>query len=162
MKRIACLFLFIFVLSCNKVEFIYEDSAVLLNPLYEKTEINVSGFDLNYLNSYLPNFFGKNKKNIFSLSIDIEERRKKISVKTNQATSNLRYELKFSYILKSNTKRCTTIKKEILSTFSIIPRSDGYNYGTDASIEKKYELAVTDNLNRFVSFLSGINIHNCL
>ena len=45
-------------------------------------------------------------------------------------------------------------KKEILSYFSIIPKSSGYNYGTDTSLEKKYELAITENLNRFVSIIS--------
>ena len=53
-------------------------------------------------------------------------------------------------------------KKELLSYFSILPKSSGYNYGTDSSIEKKYELAITDNLNRFVSILPGMNVNNCL
>ena len=43
------------------------------------------------------------------------------------------------------------MKKKFLSYFSIIPKSSGYNYGTDASLEKKYELAITENLNQFVS-----------
>ena len=53
------------------------------------------------------------------------------------------------------------VKKEIVSYFSIIPKSAGYNYGTDASLEKKYELAIIDNLNQFVSFLSSIDINKC-
>ena len=52
-------------------------------------------------------------------------------------------------------------EKEILSYFSITPKSDGYNYGTDASLEKKYELAIKDNLNQFLSFLQNIEINNC-
>tara|TARA_B100001057_G_scaffold449015_1_gene489842 strand:- start:2076 stop:2564 length:489 start_codon:yes stop_codon:yes gene_type:complete len=162
MKGIICLLLFVFVASCNGVEFIYKDSAAILNPLYEKVEIKTSGIDLSYLNSYLPMFFGKNEQKKFKLFIEIEEKQTKRSVKNNQATLNLRYEITFSYILKSNTKSCTTFKKKILSTFSITPKSDGYNYGTDASLEKNYELAITDNLNRFLSFLSRIDINNCL
>ncbi len=154
--------MFFLFLSCSQVEFVYKDSKNLINPLYEKTKISTSGLDLNYINSYLPMFFGENKENKFSLSINIEEKKTKRSVETNQATTNLRYQLKFSYVLMSVSKDCLTYKKEILSFFSIIPKSDGYNYGTDASLEKRYELAITDNLNQFVSFLSNVEIDNCI
>ena len=154
--------MFFLFLSCSQVEFVYKDSKNLINPLYEKTNISTSGLDLNYINSYLPMFFGENKENKFSLSINIEEKKTKRSVETNQATTNLRYQLKFSYVLTSVSKDCLTYKKEILSFFSIIPKSDGYNYGTDTSLEKRYELAITDNLNQFVSFLSNVEIDNCI
>ena len=106
-------------------------------------------------------FFGENKEENFRLLINIQEKKIKRSVETNQATSNLRYELRFSYNLFSNTKNCLIYEKEIFSYFSIIPKSDGYNYGTDASIENKYELAITENLNQFISFVSGIDINSC-
>ena len=51
-------------------------------------------------------------------------------------------------------------EKELSSYFSIIPKSSGYNYGTDASIEK-YELAITENLNQFISILSDVDLNNC-
>ena len=161
MKKLV-LFLTVFLaISCSEIDFVYKDNINLVNPLYEKTSINISGVDLKYINSYVPMFFGKNKENIFDLSINIEENKTKRSIETNQTTSNLRYELRFSYTLKSNVKDCVTYKKEIVSYFSIIPKSDGYNYGTDASLEKKYELAIIDNFNEFVSFLSRTNINNC-
>ena len=49
-----------------------------------------------------------------------------------------------------------------MSSFTITPKSSGYDYGTDASLEKNYELVVTENLNSFVSFLSAADIDNCL
>ena len=161
MKNIIFLLIIFFVASCSKLEFVYKDSKNLTNPLYEKTRISISGVDIVYINSYVPMFFGKDKDAVFNLLIDIEEKKIKRSVETNQATSNLRYELRFSYVLKSNTKNCVTYKKEILSYFTITPKSEGYNYGSDTSLEKKYELAVTDNLNQFVSFLSGTDINSC-
>ena len=106
--------------------------------------------------------FGKNKEPIFSLLINIKEKKTKRSVETNQAISNIRYELRFVYTLTFNKKNCVTYKKEILSNFSIIPKSAGFNYGTDASLEKKYELVTTDNLNEFISFLSDVEIEDCL
>ena len=82
-------------------------------------------------------------------------------METNQATSNLRYELRFYYTLTSIKNNCIAFEKEIISYFSIIPKSSGYNYGADTSLEKKYELAVSDNLNQFISILSDINLDNC-
>ena len=161
MKRLICLFLVILLCSCSEVEFLYKDNKNLINPLYQKTEVNTFGLDSAYFNSYVPMFFGKNKENSFILLINIEEKKTKISVETNQSTSNLRHELRFLYTLTSASNNCVTYEKEILSYFSILPKSDGYNYGTDASLEKKYELAITENLNRFVSFVSDKDLNTC-
>tara|TARA_B100000989_G_scaffold273364_1_gene231454 strand:- start:1771 stop:2259 length:489 start_codon:yes stop_codon:yes gene_type:complete len=161
MKKVTYVVLFFFTTSCSNLEFVYNDSLNLINPLYERTSVVVSGVDLVFMNSYIPMFFGKNKNNDFNLLINIKEKKIKRSVETNQATSDLRYELRFFYKLFSNIENCNIYEKEILSYFSIIPKSAGYNYGTDASLEKKYELAVNDNLNQFISFLSGVNINNC-
>ena len=162
MKKIFSIILIFFSTSCSNIEFTYKDNSNLANPLYDKTEVSISGADLVFINSYVPMFFGNDGNNEYNLSIYIEEKKTKKSVETNQATSNLRYELRFLYILESNKYSCKVYEKEILSSFSIIPKSAGYNYGTDASLEKKYELAITDNLNQFVSFISGVDINSCL
>ncbi len=161
MKKIFSLILIFFITSCNSIEFVYKDTSNLANPLYDKTEVIISGTDLVFLNAYVPMFFGNNKNEDFKLLINIKEKRTKRSVELNQATSNLRYELRFFYTLLSNKNGCLVYEKEILSYFSILPKSAGYNYGTDASLEKKYELAIIDNLNQFISFLSEINFSNC-
>ena len=161
MKRLFFVTIFIFIISCGDVDFVYKEDKNLINPLYEKTEVSTSGFDINFMNSYLPMFFGNNKDNSFNLSIKIEQNKTKRSVETNQATSKLRYELKFIYSLVSNEKNCVTLNKELISYFSIIPKSSGYNYGTDSSLEKKYELAIAENLNRFVSIITDTDLNNC-
>ena len=106
-------------------------------------------------------FFGQNKEDLYTLSIFIDEKKIKRSVETNQATSKLRYELKFLYTLILNDENCVSFKKELFSNFSIIPKSSGYNFGTDVSLEKKYELATTENLNRFISILPDLDMNNC-
>ena len=161
MKKIFFISLFFTIISCSNIEFVYKEKGNLINPLYEKTNVVSSGVDLVFIQSYIPTVFGSVKEKDFNLLINIEEKKIKRSVETNQATSNLRYELRFTYTLESINKNCITYKKEILSFFSIIPKSSGYNYGTDASLEKKYELAIIENLNQFVSFLSGVDINNC-
>ena len=161
MKNSIIILIFILLCSCGDIDFVYKDKKNLVNPLYQKTNVDTSGVDINFLNSYLPMFFGDNKENIFSLLINIEERKTKRSIETNQVTSNLRYELRFFYTLTLNKENCVTYKKEIVSYFSIIPKSSGYNYGTDSSLEKKYELVISENLKQFVSILSDRNINDC-
>ena len=163
MIRFFLIGLFILATSCSKnIEFVYDDKKNLLNPLYGKTIVETSGLDLPFIRSYIPMFFGEKSADDYVLSISINENKIKRSVETNQATSNLEYELRFVYLLKSNDKKCVVYKKEISSSFTIIPKSSGYNYGTDSSLENKYELAVTDSLNEYVSFLSNVDLDNCL
>ena len=162
MKKFFFLTIFIFIISCSDIDFVYKEDKNIINPLYEKTEVSVSGLDINFMNSYLQMFFGNKKEDYFNLSIKIEQNKIKRSVETNQATSKLRYELKVLYTLILNEKNCVTFDKELVSHFSIIPKSSGYNYGTDSSLEKKYQLAITENLNRFVSIINDMNLNSCL
>ena len=62
--------------------------------------------------------FGKNKENKFTLIIDIEEKKVKRSVETNQAISNLRYELRFFYTLILNKKVVLPITKKFCLLFN--------------------------------------------
>ena len=161
MKILLIIIFFISITACSNIEFVYKENKNLINPLYEKTGITTSGLDVNFINSYLPMFFGDKKEDTFKLSININQKKTKTSVESNQAASMIRYELQFNYILVSNKKDCVTFEKELLSYFSIIPKSSGYNYGTDASLEKKYELAIIENLDRFTSMLSDMKINTC-
>ena len=161
MKKLFFIFLFCFIVSCSGVEFVYNNEKNLINPLYQKTKVITSGTDLTFMNSYLPMYFGESDEYTYNLQINVNEKKTKRSVKTNQATSNLRYELRFYYTLTSIKNNCINFEKEIISYFSIIPKSSGYNYGADTSLEKKYELAVSDNLNQFISILPDINLDNC-
>ena len=161
MNKLFFIFLFCFIISCSGIEFIYKNESNLINPLYQKTKVITSGTNLSFMNSYLAMFFGQGDEHAYNLQINIDEKKTNRSVETNQATSNLRYELRLYYTLTSIKKDCIIYEKEIVSYFSIIPKSSGYNYGTDTSLEKKYELVVEDNLNQFVSILSDINIDSC-
>tara|TARA_Y100000816_G_C25899823_1_gene469402 strand:+ start:288 stop:776 length:489 start_codon:yes stop_codon:yes gene_type:complete len=162
MKRLFFVTIFMFIISCGDIDFVYKEDKNLINPLYGKTEVSTSGIEMNYMNSYLPMFFGNKKDGPFSLSIKIEENKIKNAVETNQATSKLRYELKFIYTLVLKEKNCETFNQELVSRFSILPKSSGYNYGTDSSLEKKYQLATTENLNRFVSLIIDEDLNICL
>ena len=142
-KNFLFVLLLLLVASCNKLDFVYSDEESLRNPLYEKVFVIIKGDDLPYFKSYVNAVFGNKNNTNYDLLINVNEKQTKRSVQTNQAISNLSYELEF------------------LSNFSIIPKSSGYNYGTDASLDKKYELAIKENLNKFISDLSEINLDKC-
>ena len=161
MKNFLFTVLFLFTSSCSNLEFVYKNNENLTNPLYEKTNVSTTGVNFVYMKSFIPMFFGENKTNEYDLLIEIEEVKTNRSVETNQASSNLRYELRFSYKLISKSQNCVSYIKEILSYFMIMPKSEGYNYGTDASLEKKYEIAISQNISRFISGLSNTNIDSC-
>ena len=80
MKRLFFIFVFLFFISCSNVEFIYKEDKNLVNPLYEKTEVRTSGFSINFMNAYLPMFFGSNKEDSFSLLINIDQNKTKRAV----------------------------------------------------------------------------------
>ena len=162
MKKLLISFLFLVIISCDQIEFVYDDNGNLENPLYERTEVTVYGIDTAYVNSYLPIFFGVNKNNEYRLAINIDEEKTKLSVEKNQAVSNIRYKIKFFYSLFSNEKNCLTFEKQILSKFTVIPKSSGYDFGSDTSLEQNYENAINQNLNNFVSLLGTVDINKCL
>ena len=162
MNKLLVFFFIFIVSSCGGVNFIYSDDKNLINPLFEITKVEVSGEELVFLNSYIPMIFGEIKQENYKLLIDVKEKKTKVSVETNQAASNLRYELRFIYTLILSEKNCVAFEKVVVSNFSIIPKSDGYNFGTDTSLEKKYELVITSNLNQFLSYITSDNINDCL
>ena len=161
MKKLILAFVLFFITSCSNIEFVYNEDSNIINPIYGKSEVSVSGADLVYIKSYIPVLFGNYKEKDYDLQIFIKEKKTKRSIEANQAASNISYELRFFYTLKPNKEECILYEKEIVSYFTIIPKSAGYNYGTDSSLEKKYELAIIDNLNQFISFLSSVDINNC-
>ena len=161
MRFLVSLIILIVLCACTNLEFVYKDNENLKNPLYDKTKVVLSGKDLAFMKSYIPMFFGYKNDQKFRLLIRVEETRIRSSIETNQTASDIKYELRFFYTLISNKNDCLIYEREILSSFSMLPKSSGYNYGTDASLEKKYELSVMNNLNQFVTFVSGVDLNEC-
>ena len=62
MSKLFVYILFFFIISCNNLEFVYNDSDNILNPLYGKTDVKISGLSSVYLSSYSQLFFGSNDK----------------------------------------------------------------------------------------------------
>ena len=82
-----------------------------------------------------------NNRPVYSL----EELKKKFSPK------------KYKIITAIGYLEMNNVRKKIFEDL----KSEGYNFGTDTSLEKKYELVITDNLSQFISLISVDNVKNC-
>ena len=155
--------LLFFLISCSEIEFVYKDSKNILNPIYDKTSYTFTGKDIPSAYRYAARFFGNSKNSNFDLKVSIQEEKIKRSVQSNQAVSKLDYELAFDYELVNIQKSCLVYVKKIISRFSYIPKASGYNFGSDQSLEKLYDLAVENNFEQFVRSYSGnVNLENCI
>ena len=154
-------FLFL-VSSCGQVDFIYNNSIDGgTNPLKNKTIVQHSGLDIPILNKYISQYFGVSQQPKFKIYIASSEEKTKSSVETNQTISTLRYDLNFFYQLVSISKNCLIFEKEIQSSFSITPKSAGFNFGSDKSLESEYELAIDENFKELISYILNVDLNNC-
>ena len=154
--------LFFFIFSCSEINFIYSEESNLKNPLYKKTKVSYSGPEIPSFYKAVSSYIGEVNDIKYNLSIEIEEAKLKKSVKTNQAISKIDYELVFKYHLYEISKNCLVKQKTMLSRFSYTPKSSGYNFGSDKSLERLYELAVKSNMQNFIDLVTVDDISKCL
>ena len=151
-----------FLYSCSQIDFVYKDSRNLTNPIYNKTQYSFSGIDISSSYRYSTKYFGSTKTPSYNLKINIEEEKVKRSVQSSQAVSKLDYELTFEYALSDKEKDCLVYKDILISRFSYVPKSSGYNFGSDRSLDKMYELAANNNFYNFIRSISEESISVCL
>ena len=159
--KICSLLFFLVLLSCNNLDFVYKDNINLTNPVYKKTSINLSGINIPSFYGLALRYLGKDKEKLYRLTIEINEEKIKRSVESNQAVSKLDYNLTFAYELVNIEKNCLVFEKDIPSSFTFEPRSSGYNFGSDQSLEKMYELAIKESLEKLIKFISAIDVFVC-
>ena len=162
LKKISLFFVF-FLVSCGSIDFVYDNNTNLNNPIYNKTIIELSGVENSYVYKYSSRYFGEgSSSDQYRLNINIEEEKTKRSIQTNQAVSKMDYKLIFNYILIKNNKNCEVLNMSIASRFTHEPKAEGYNFGSDQSLERLYELATKNNLQDFIDKLSNKNTFKCI
>tara|TARA_Y100001970_G_scaffold244784_1_gene311256 strand:+ start:11764 stop:12246 length:483 start_codon:yes stop_codon:yes gene_type:complete len=137
---------FLFILSgCNKVEWVLDDKNS--NDEYKNNvrlifnEIEEESFVRELLS-----FFGNNKNGQYIISAHFLEKKENRLVKSNQVAEKTDYELIANYEVFYKNTNCKILDKEISSKFSFVPKSFGYNFGTDRSFEKLYLRSIKDNI----------------
>ena len=153
MKNFILLILMLcFLLACSNIEFSYNKDE-LNNQLYNKTNINITGDEIPFLNTIVLSKFGISQNEFLDLEINISEKKTKIVIKTNQVSTRINYEIVINYILSNQSKKCTVLTKKQYSRFSFIPKSEGYNFGSDKFLDNLYIRNIENNIDQFLDSL---------
>ena len=161
-NKIFLFSILLFLISCSNLEFVYKNDLNLNNPIYKKTSFALSGLEIQSFYGLNLRYFGEYEEELYKLIIDIDEEKKKRSVKSNQAVSKLDYKLIFKYQLLNNKKNCIVYRRQLISRFTFEPRSAGYNFGSDQSLIDLYNKASGNNLQQFINSLSGVDLESCI
>ena len=98
----------------------------------------------------------------YDLNINIVEEKTKRSVQTNQAIEKLDYKLVFTYDLFNKKENCRVYQENVISRFTFEPKSSGYNFGSDQSLKKLYELSVVSSFEKFINNIENVSLDTCL
>ena len=153
MKNFILLILMLcFLLACSNIEFSYNKDE-LNNQLYNKTNIIITGDEIPFLNTVVLSKFGISQNEFLDLEINISEKKTKMVIKTNQVSTRIDYEIVINYILSNQSKKCTVLTKKQYSRFSFIPKSEGYNFGSDKFLDNLYIRNIENNIDQFLDSL---------
>lgn len=153
MKNFILLILMLcFLLACSNIEFSYIEDE-LNNQLYNKTNIIITGDEIPFLNTIVLSKFGISQNEFLDLEINISEKKTKLIIKTNQVSTRIDYEIVINYILSNQSKKCTILTKKQYSRFSFIPKSEGYNFGSDKFLDNLYIRNIENNIDQFLDSL---------
>ena len=153
MKNFILLILMLcFLLACSNIEFSYIEDE-LNNQLYNKTNIIITGDEIPFLNTIVLSKFGISQNEFLDLEINISEKKTKMVIKTNQVSTRIDYEIVISYILSNQSKKCIILTKKQYSRFSFIPKSEGYNFGSDKFLDNLYIRNIENNIDQFLDSL---------
>ena len=146
---VSIILLLCFLLSCSNIEFSYNENE-LKNQLYNKTNVNITGDEIPFLNTVVLSKFGTSQNGPLGLEINTLEKQTKIVIKTNQVSTRIDYEIIINYVLRNNSKKCTILTKKQHSRFSFIPKSEGYNFGSDRFLDNLYLRNIEKNIDQFL------------
>jgi len=153
MKNYFLMILLLFsLLGCSNIEFSYNDPE-LNNQLYNKTNIQIIGDDIPFLNNIILSKLGISQNGTLDLIIDVSEKKTKMSIKSNQVSTKINYEIEINYILTNQLKKCVILTKKQYSRFSFIPKSEGYNFGSDKFLDNLYIRNIENNIEHFLDSL---------
>ena len=160
--KINLIILLFFLTACNNLDFLYKNDIKIKNPLYQKTAFILSGVNIPSFYSQALKYLVSVEIKEYELTVSINEEKIKRAVQSNQAISKLDHKLTFEYVLLNVEKKCVVFKREIASRFTFEPRSSGYNFGSDESLNDLYKTAVEINLQQFIDKVLNEDLTVCI
>ena len=145
--------------GCGKIDLLLLDNHDQ-NKLRGNTSIVLKGGPVELFAEEVYSFFEDNQKGEYILITTISEKTENRLVKTNQVAEKINYEITVDYEVFYKSMSCNIFNKKIVSSFSFVPKSFGYNFGTDRSLEKLYRSSVVKNIENFAIVFP--NSTNCI
>jgi len=159
-KKIFFLLFLFFLFSCNNIDFVLKQTSAP-NPLVENTYIIFDGVKEEFIPELI-SVLGNKKDGEFILITSFAEKKENRLVKQNQVAEKIDYEIIVDYKVFYKNRNCTIFNKQIVTKFSFVPKSFGYNFGTDISLESLYKNSIEKNIQHFISAVPKIRPPVCL
>ena len=158
-NRSIFLLLFFFLYACNSIEFVLNDYD---NPNLIKEKVKIIDLDNKQspLKRELSLFFGNNEEHEYTLETSLIEEKQKRSIKQNQVAEKIDYTLSVNYVLYYVKSNCRILDAKIETKFSFTPKSFGYNFGSNRSLDRLYSDSIKRNIKKFIDLIPVNN--NCL
>jgi hypothetical protein len=148
-KKIFCASFLFLLFSCGGIDFVLKEEGSS-SRINNNTSIILSGKESRIFSQELYSFFGSGEKNEFILIASLSEKKENILVKKNQVAEKTDYEIIISYEMFYKDIGCKIFNKKIITRFSFVPKSFGYNFGTDMSLERLYKNNYRKNIKNFI------------
>lgn len=160
-KKLMILLPMFFLLSCSGIEFVLNENDSI-NIFKDKVTINLDGEKEPAFSQELNLFFGSKEDAEFILIATFSEKKENRLVKKNQVAEKVDYEIIVNYKIFNKQSGCNIFKTRINTSFSFVPKSFGYNFGTDRSFTKLYKASIKKNIEGFISLAPKDNLLVCL
>mgnify|MGYP001297639309 CR=1 FL=1 len=151
-KRLAAPLLMLILTSCSNIQLLLVENNSI-NKLKGNTSVILSGSNEKRFAQEIFSFFGNNKNGDYILVANFSEKKENRLVKKNQVAEKIDYELSVDYEVFYKQMNCKIFNKRVVSKFSFVPKSFGYNFGTDRSFEKLYIGGVNKNIREFINLV---------
>ena len=158
-KKIFIFLLLLQLLSCGNIEFVLKDSDSP-NLIKNNVQVVVMSKEKNRLTRELYSYFGNNIIGDYVLVISMVETKENRVVKKNQVAEKIDYGLNINYDLFYKSRECKVLNKKIITKFTTSPKSFGYNFGADRSLDKLYISSINRNIQEFIQYIT--NNKDCL
>ena len=156
-----CFFiLLVFILySCESIDLVLKENNI--SKYKNNTQLVFNGVVDQKAKEEFYSVFGSKNKNDYILLINFSEIKENRLVKKNQVAEKIDYEISINYELYYKDRNCKIITKSIISDFSLVQKSSGYNYGTDALLDKRFRSNIRKNIYDFVGVIPQTSVSAC-
>ena len=153
------LLLLFFVFSCESIDLVLKENNI--SKYKNNTQIIFEGTIDQKAKEEFYSVFGNNSKAEYILVVSVSEIKENRLVKKNQVAEKIDYEISIDYELFYKDRSCRVLTKKIITDFSLVQKSFGYNFGTDALLDKRFRSNTRKNIYEFIDIIPTTNISSC-